>query len=128
MNWLCRLVNAGAAHFLIGLVRTYQATLNPLLGGACRFTPSCSEYFLEAVRQHGPWRGGWKGLCRLRGAIHLERVATIRPEANDLDPRGGRSTIVPSRLPIPTAEPAVRDRETGRSDGAQSRGGVTSGA
>lgn len=39
------------------LIRAYQATLRPFLGGQCRFYPTCSDYGLDAYRQHGPWRG-----------------------------------------------------------------------
>tara|TARA_Y100000815_G_C12865814_1_gene320823 strand:- start:68 stop:328 length:261 start_codon:yes stop_codon:yes gene_type:complete len=42
---------------LIGLIFAYRATLSPLIGGQCRFTPTCSQYALEAVRAHGPLRG-----------------------------------------------------------------------
>lgn len=41
---------------LLVLVRAYQCTLRPLLGGHCRFTPSCSEYAVEALRTHTPPR------------------------------------------------------------------------
>ncbi len=51
--------------FLILLVRTYQVTLSPFLGGRCRFHPSCSRYFIEAVRKYGALRGTAKGLWRL---------------------------------------------------------------
>ena len=50
---------------LIGLVRVYQATLSPLLGGACRFEPSCSHYGIDALRRHGALRGSWLTLRRL---------------------------------------------------------------
>lgn len=52
-------------------IRIYQYTLSPLLawvGGpqsGCRFTPTCSEYFLEATETHGVLRGSWLGLKRL---------------------------------------------------------------
>jgi len=49
---------------LIGLVRLYQYTLSPLLPGACRYTPSCSEYGVRALRAHGALRGGWLTLKR----------------------------------------------------------------
>lgn len=42
---------------LMCLVRLYQGCVRPLLGGSCRFYPTCSEYALEALRQHGPYRG-----------------------------------------------------------------------
>ena len=51
--------------FLIVGVRGYQIFLGPFLGGHCRFTPSCSNYFIQAVRKHGPWRGAWRGTLRV---------------------------------------------------------------
>jgi len=47
------------------LVRGYQVALSPLLVGGCKFYPSCSEYFIQAVREWGALRGSWLGLCRL---------------------------------------------------------------
>lgn len=41
------------------LIRLYQVTLGPLMGGHCRFDPSCSRYGIEAYRVHGPLRGSW---------------------------------------------------------------------
>ncbi len=49
----------------IGLIRLYQLTLSPWMGQHCRFYPSCSAYCLEALKQHGLWRGLWLGLKRL---------------------------------------------------------------
>ena len=42
---------------LIGLVRLYRLTLSGLLGGQCRFYPSCSSYALDAIHLHGATRG-----------------------------------------------------------------------
>ena len=42
-----------AARVGIVLVRAYQLALSPFAGGACRFTPSCSEYAIEALTRHG---------------------------------------------------------------------------
>jgi putative membrane protein insertion efficiency factor len=42
---------------LILLLRLYQWVLRPMLGPACRFTPSCSNYAIEALATHGAWRG-----------------------------------------------------------------------
>jgi putative membrane protein insertion efficiency factor len=56
---------------LRALIRFYQLTISPLLsvlGGpdsGCRFEPTCSRYFLEAVETHGIISGGWLGLKRL---------------------------------------------------------------
>src|SRR2546429_5546718 len=52
-------------------IRIYQCTLSPFLrllcgpNSGCRFTPTCSAYFLEAVETHGVFWGGWLGLKRL---------------------------------------------------------------
>jgi putative membrane protein insertion efficiency factor len=51
--------------FLIAGVRFYQVFLRPLLPPLCRFQPSCSEYFIEAVRKHGPVCGACKGAWRI---------------------------------------------------------------
>ncbi len=59
-----RLVGA-ISWLLITAVRCYQAVLGPLLGGSCRFSPTCSQYFILAVEKHGPLRGGWKGVRRI---------------------------------------------------------------
>jgi putative membrane protein insertion efficiency factor len=49
----------------IGLIRLYQLVLSPLLPPACRFYPSCSQYALEAIREHGIARGVLMGLLRV---------------------------------------------------------------
>jgi hypothetical protein len=50
---------------LVGMVRVYQWTLSPLIGRHCRFEPTCSAYFIEAVRKYGAMRGTWRGVCRI---------------------------------------------------------------
>ncbi|WP_206028688.1 membrane protein insertion efficiency factor YidD [Thalassoroseus pseudoceratinae] len=50
---------------MIGLVRGYQRFISPLLGPSCRFTPTCSEYFIQAVRKYGILRGTWRGVMRI---------------------------------------------------------------
>ena len=50
---------------LIGAARVYQWTLSPLIGRQCRFEPTCSNYFIEAVRKYGAVRGAWRGVKRI---------------------------------------------------------------
>jgi len=50
---------------LVLLVRLYQITLSPLTGRQCRFVPTCSEYFIEAVEKRGAVRGTMLGLWRI---------------------------------------------------------------
>lgn len=59
------MIRRGLAWGLIALVVSYQLVLRPLLVGACRFEPSCSEFAIEAIRRHGPWRGGWMAAGRI---------------------------------------------------------------
>jgi uncharacterized protein len=47
------------------LIRGYQRFLSPVLPPSCRFTPSCSQYTLEAVTRYGVLRGGWLGVRRV---------------------------------------------------------------
>ena len=54
---------------LIGLVRIYQGAVSPFLPNACRYTPTCSQYMIEAIGHYGAWRGGWLGLKRM-GRCH----------------------------------------------------------
>ena len=57
------------AKLLIGLIRGYQLTLSPFLGGSCRFLPTCSAYAMEAIAMHGTWRGTGLALRRI-GRCH----------------------------------------------------------
>lgn len=45
------------AYPFILLIRIYQWVLSPYLGRQCRFTPTCSEYGIEAFKKHGLWKG-----------------------------------------------------------------------
>ena len=60
-----------AQHFIVLLIRLYRLVLSPLKnvlfgpGGSCRFTPTCSEFTLDAVRTYGAIGGTWLGLRRL---------------------------------------------------------------
>ena len=51
--------------FLIACVRFYQKWISPCLPKMCRFEPSCSQYFIEAVQKYGPLKGTLKGICRI---------------------------------------------------------------
>ena len=50
---------------LICGVRFYQLGIGPWLGKNCRYEPSCSNYFIQAVRKYGALVGSWKGVLRI---------------------------------------------------------------
>lgn len=50
---------------LIGIVKGYRLLLSPWLGSACRFTPTCSAYALEALDRHGAAGGSYLTLRRI---------------------------------------------------------------
>ena len=50
---------------LVAFIRLYQLCLSPLLGQTCRFTPTCSQYAIQAIQKYGAIRGTWFGACRI---------------------------------------------------------------
>jgi uncharacterized protein len=47
------------------LIRFYQLCISPILPSACRYTPTCSHYGLEAVRKYGAFKGGYLAAKRI---------------------------------------------------------------
>jgi hypothetical protein len=70
------------AKLLVLLVGVYRVTLGPVLGGSCRFEPSCSAYAIEALERHGPLRGS--GLAARR----ILRCHPLGPSGYDPVPEG----------------------------------------
>ncbi len=60
-RWIVRL----PGRVMILMVRIYQICISPWLGKNCRFQPTCSAYFIEAVQKYGAIRGGLKGTIRI---------------------------------------------------------------
>ncbi len=58
----------GGIFFL--LIRGYQLFISPLLPSSCRYSPTCSQYGIEAIRKYGPFKGGW---------LTLKRIARCHP-------------------------------------------------
>lgn len=50
---------------MIALIRGYKKYISPLLPPSCRFTPTCSEYAMEAIQKHGAWKGGLFAIWRI---------------------------------------------------------------
>jgi putative membrane protein insertion efficiency factor len=54
---------------IVGIVRFYQLAISPWLGKSCRYSPTCSQYMIEAVNEWGALKGFWMGLKRI-GRCH----------------------------------------------------------
>ena len=52
-------------YLFLGLIRFYQYGISPLFPPSCRYTPTCSQYAADAVRIHGPFKGGWMAIKRI---------------------------------------------------------------
>ena len=55
---------------LVALVRFYQRYISPLTPPTCRYSPTCSQYTVEALQKHGLLKGGW---------LSLKRIASCNP-------------------------------------------------
>jgi putative membrane protein insertion efficiency factor len=72
-------------------LRVYKLTLSPLIGQACRFHPTCSEYAADALITHGPARGA---------ALALRRVCRCHPWGG-----AGHDPVPPPRDAVESAAP-----------------------
>jgi putative membrane protein insertion efficiency factor len=76
-------VSGFVVYLMVGAIRLYQRFLSPLLGQNCRFHPSCSQYAIEALREHGVVKGS---------ALAVWRILRCQPFC-----RGGLDPVPPSR-------------------------------
>jgi putative membrane protein insertion efficiency factor len=65
-----KLINKSFSALFLLLIKFYQYLISPILGQSCRFNPTCSQYGLEAIKKHGPFKGGW---------LTVKRIARCHP-------------------------------------------------
>ena len=70
MKKVIRFIIRIPANIMILLIKIYQYTLSPFIGRNCRYTPTCSNYGIEAIRKYGAIKGGW---------LTIKRVASCNP-------------------------------------------------
>jgi len=63
-------IKAIIGFFFILLIRIYQYFISPLTSASCRYTPTCSQYGVEAIQKYGAFKGGW---------LTLKRIASCNP-------------------------------------------------
>ncbi|HEX4825968.1 MAG TPA: membrane protein insertion efficiency factor YidD [Candidatus Polarisedimenticolaceae bacterium] len=76
---------------VVALLHGYKRFVSPVLPPACRFHPTCSEYAVEAVSQHGAFRGGLLAIGRLARCHPWSRGGfdPVPPPATPARPRRG---------------------------------------
>jgi putative membrane protein insertion efficiency factor len=70
MMSLVNLFKTLVGYIFIGLIKIYQYFISPMTGASCRYTPTCSQYGVEAIRKHGAFKGGW---------LTIKRIASCNP-------------------------------------------------
>lgn len=70
MNTIVNILKWIVGGIFIILIKLYQYLLSPLLGAQCRYTPTCSQYGMEAIKKYGAFKGGW---------LTLKRIARCNP-------------------------------------------------
>ena len=60
-----QLIGKSLAKLMLGLIWLYRHCISPLTPAACRYTPTCSQYAVEAIKKYGPFKGGWLALKRI---------------------------------------------------------------
>ncbi len=70
MTALMNFVKLLIGYVFILIIKLYQYLISPLTGASCRYTPTCSQYGIEAVKKYGAFKGGW---------LTLKRIASCNP-------------------------------------------------
>jgi uncharacterized protein len=61
MKWLLKILS----YPFIFLIKIYQKIISPIIGPKCRFTPTCSNYAVEALKKYGVLKGSWLAVKRI---------------------------------------------------------------
>jgi len=70
MKTISTILKALIGAIFIVLIKGYQYLISPLSAASCRYTPTCSQYGVEAIKKYGAFKGGW---------LTLKRIARCNP-------------------------------------------------
>ena len=70
MNVIAGIFKAIMGGIFVVLIKIYQYFISPLSPAVCRYTPTCSQYGVEAIKKYGAFKGGW---------LTLKRIASCNP-------------------------------------------------
>ena len=62
---------------LLLMIRFYRRAVSPCFPPCCRYTPTCSQYALEAIEKYGAFKGGWLSLRRILKCHPFHRQKSI---------------------------------------------------
>jgi putative membrane protein insertion efficiency factor len=65
MKTVWKAIKWAIGRLMILLIRFYQQAISPHMRPTCRYTPTCSQYYIEAVMKYGPFKGSYLGIKRL---------------------------------------------------------------
>ncbi len=64
-NYYLAMVKRTFGWLFIGIIRFYQGAISPFFPPSCRYVPTCSQYGVEAIKKHGPFKGGLMTIKRI---------------------------------------------------------------
>ncbi len=70
MKLIADILKSIVGAIFIVLIKIYQYFISPLTGASCRYTPTCSQYAVEAIKKYGGFKGGW---------LTIKRIASCNP-------------------------------------------------
>lgn len=65
LNKIIEFLINGLTAILILLIKFYRNSISPMLPGCCRYTPTCSQYAMEAIKKYGPFKGTFLSIRRI---------------------------------------------------------------
>ncbi|MDE5423510.1 membrane protein insertion efficiency factor YidD [Ancylomarina sp. DW003] len=65
MTSILRALRKGILFIMILPIRFYQMFISPMTPSACRYTPTCSTYAMQALKTHGPFKGSYLAIKRI---------------------------------------------------------------
>ena len=60
------------SYLLIKIIKVYQIVISPYLGNNCRYLPTCSEYFIDSLKEYGVVKGTLIGIKRIFSCHPIE--------------------------------------------------------
>ena len=70
MKFIADILKGIVGAIFIVLIKIYQYFISPLTAASCRYTPTCSQYAVEAIKKYGGFKGGW---------LTIKRIASCNP-------------------------------------------------